>query len=176
MLLITSIYIIIYLICRSIWRYKKYGKITKVNKDKNKDFEQFNEELHESQIRSLNAELLRKRFIKMNEKNKKRGKAPITYKEFSEKIMKENRNAHYRDKILIIVIIFMMIIGSIQPISEDLIGGLLFLGLLEVFAILIFKIVLKSTKEATESTQKILNECEEQGIDIIEYAERLKKK
>ena len=113
---------------------------------------------------------------KIKEKNNKKGKSDITFEQFSEKTRKKYQENIVIKIICIAISILLILNQSVPQIKDNLIGGIIYLNILSIVTIFIYRGVSKITKEVLDVTLEILNECEEQGIDIIEYAERFKSK
>jgi len=177
LLVISGVYIIFYVGYYYIWNKKIFKTITVRNmkKEKNKEMRKFNEEIRIAETKEDMVNRLVKRYKKINIKNNKKGKPEITFKQFSENTRKKYQENIVINIICIVISIVLILYQSVPKIKENLIGGIIYLFILSIATIFIYKEVVKITKEVSGVTLEILNECEEQGIDINEYVERLKK-
>lgn len=174
LLLVTGVYIIIYIVARSIWRYRSYGSIRKEKSlMENSGFRQVKEGIKEA-VEEMPEELVA-RFHKKNEKRQKKGKERMTPEEYMEQLHRENVRARKGDYIgPAIVILFVLGLIIQTALTSTLFDTLIFIAVMiaaEIPAMLMFRVGIKSRKRR----ERIVAECEEQGITILEYVERRKE-
>lgn len=169
-LVISGGYIVLYLIVRSIRRYRHHGSIRKKRDPVETEgirgfFRQINQEVREE----LPEELC-KRFEKKNQKLKRRGKQPMTPEEYMELLKRENIQTRRWDKIGAAVVVLVVLGFVVQvAVTSEWMDTIIFIPLLLIFeipAILIFRVGFKTTGYR----EQLVEECEQRGITILEYA------
>lgn len=166
MIIVSGIYIVAYKIVKSVVRYKKYGTIWKRK-----------EPFRESWLGSVKAEAKRqlpgelvKRYYKINKRRVRQGKELMTPEECMEKIRKENKQLDTA-VIATIILIGIVIVGQAiySIIFESILDAIIFALIMCAIEAPIFIIMTK----AGNSRKSVLAECEKQGINIVEYAEKM---
>lgn len=171
LLVVSGGYVIGYIVFRAVWRYHHYGT---VRKPKEPYEELFGERIMDSVERDLPMEIVKK-YEKKNRKRAKRGKKIMTPQEYMEKMHKENMATEWIDRITVIIIAGLCISNGVsEGISNNVLSGLTMgavLLLCEIPVLLFIRFLNKGLKVR----EKILEECKQQGIDILEYAEMRQK-
>lgn len=171
-LLVSSLYIVSYIIVRSIWRYRKYGSIRKEKAVWGKIG--FRSALKET-LENMPKDLV-ERFYKKNERRQKKGKEPMTPEEYMEVLHKENIRTRRGDRIGLVIVLLVVIGLIIQTaLTSTAVDTLIFaviLFVVEIPAGALFRIGIRSTKRREE----IVAECDRRKITILEYAEEQKEK
>ncbi len=166
----TSLYIIIYLLVRSIYRYKKYGTIRKL---KNIENEYENSSVLSSIGASIDSNLpkeLAKRYENINKKRKKRGKQEITPEEYMELLRDETRKLSNTKGIMIFYIIFTAAIIMITAFTSEPADALIFAVIICTIEYSVYKMCKKANAGIVKARQKVFDHCEEEEKNIIEYA------
>ena len=160
------LYIVIYLLIRSIQRYRRYGTIRKVKNPEN-EYEHFS--FSSSVERNLPGELL-KRYENINKKRRKKKQKEMTSQEYMEMLQKETEKVSNSSKGMRILYI-VLTAGCIMftALTSDLIDTLVFAVIICVIEFSIFRTWNKSNKKIVQIRRRILDDCEERGITIAEY-------
>ena len=173
---ISGAYVAGYLLVRSIWRYKKYGSILKVNREERRIKKEFNRELNEKSLIKPSAEGMAIRFRRIRKRKQKIGKTEFTFQEFAQKIRREEAQIKTTNIIFAIIIAAIVLIpGTSMMLNETILEGLIFMGILGVIESFVCYSSVKSNKKLMKIQLQILEECEKRDIDIIEYVEEIKK-
>ena len=176
LLLISGVYVLVYLLVRSVWRYKKFGRITKMSKQEKKARKEFNAEVQEQSLVKPIAEVMAKRYQRLNKRNMKKGKPEFTQEEFAEKIRTEVKRTIIGKVAFVVIISIMVLIPTIfTMISINIWDGLIFGLIMSVVEIGIYLFFFKAEKTNSKVQLYILEQCEEYGVDLFEYVERISK-
>lgn len=169
-LLITGVYILIYILVRAIWRYHTWGNIYK----RDDPFKKLQRETRDAEYKWQVIELYVNRYQKINAKRIKKGETPITAAEYMEKLYQEESNERRTDLyytigagMIILIIIFPTIV-TIETVAD----AMLFLALIFVTTAISAYFGGKFQKRTRRIYHSILRECREKGIDIIQYKEK----
>ncbi|MDE6208541.1 MAG: DUF1048 domain-containing protein [Lachnospiraceae bacterium] len=174
---ISSIYVLVYKICRLFGRYKKYGSIKKPVKENslkqiwNESFKEGMEE-QKGQI----AIILKKQYEKKNAKLRKKGKEEITSQEYMEWLHKRNINYSRIYKYIlsigymIIYVVTLIVIFEGGNFIEFAIDALV----LFIILFICYRLCIKVTK-LYDMQNEFISKCNEDGITIIELAEKAEK-
>ncbi|MBO5303172.1 MAG: hypothetical protein J6A92_03895 [Lachnospiraceae bacterium] len=166
-LFISGGYILGYLMLRTIWRIRMYGKAFGIHKEEKQLKKEFNREMDRKETLQISAEVLVKEFKKKNAKNRKKGKPELTQQEFAEMI---RRNEEKSKKINILLIVLLVVIPSVwEMLTNNVTDGLVYGATIAVVEIIIWYFFYKFTKEVFEAQKYILEECEKRKISILEY-------
>jgi len=170
-ILISVFYLAIYYFVRGILNKKKYGTFRKP-KDEFKI--SFWGEVNK-QIEADMPKELKKRYIKKNNKLVKKGKPSLTPEEFTEKIRKEAKTEKNGNKIVMIFIFCLCVgMGALEIIINKNWEGLILMGILFVVELPILLLMRSGYKN--NAKEKVVKRCDEEGITVIELAERLEEK
>lgn len=173
--LASGIYVFIYLIVRSAWRYKKFGRITKYDREEKQAKKEFNQEMSVKSGESISASGMANRFKRLNKRRIKKGLPEMTQREFADKVRKEEKWSKKADILVILAFAaFIIVPSAYEMITNSVIEGLILGTLLFVVEFGIYRLFAKANKSAEISRMKILDECEKEGITIVEYTKRFK--
>ena len=164
-ILVSAAYLAFYYILKYAANWKKYGSI--------KEPEWEDESFWGKVIESVKAEMpaeFKKRFEKINKKNAQKNKPLITAEEFTEKIKKENKTT-IRNVSITYGILTICIVLIAFPLISELSFAILWTAIFVICEILFYRFFMKSLKLARE----VILHCEEEGITMIELAERIER-
>lgn len=174
-ILISAIYIIIYFIIRSLYRYKITGTIRKEKIPKNEYslFSSFSS-IRTSLDINLPKELVKK-YEKISKKRVKKGQSELSPNDYLDLLKKENHQLETLEKIMkIFFIILTMSLILIVSFTSELIDTLFFALILYMIEYIIYYIYRKINHKIIRLRQKIVCDCENQGITLTEYVDRQK--
>lgn len=167
-IIISFGYIVIYLAIRSVRRYKQYGTVRKP-KLVESDYDKVS--LKKSIEISLPNELVKK-FEKKNKRLAGRGKPEITPEQFMMDIRKEDSKTVKMWEIMKYVYALFVIIPVVMDyfVSESgIIDSLIFMCILAVTEFCIYRGCKKVSSAGVDAREKLIDECERLGVNIIEY-------
>lgn len=172
------IYVVIYLVIRSIWRYQKYGTIKNIHKESKEDKKikkEFNKELNEKSTEGIVVEALSKRYERICKKKAKKNQK-YTYEKFDERIRKEEERMKVIDKLIALLFIGMVLVPTLDTIiNESIVDGLILGVILAVLEFAIYRFFSKASKEGSEARLEILDQCKEWEITIVEYTKMMEQ-
>ncbi len=170
---ITGAYCVIYLVARSVWRYKKYGRIVGIDREEKRMQKEFNREVFLKSLEQPVAQSLEKRFIRMNKRKKKHGKREITQQEFATKVRREGVVGWRLLRGFMVVVVVTPAV--FEMLHNSLLEGLILGTVLAVVEGLIYVFFYKAMKPGEYARLYILKECERLGMGIVEYARGLRE-
>lgn len=178
---ISTGYMIVYLIIRSIYRYRKFGTFqngTKEEiqrlKDEKKAKKEFNAQLNNDFALGLHKKAMAKYYRKLQRRNLKKNQE-YTFADYAARIRKEFNQTKQTNRITILLFVMLVLsLTIIQMFISNPVDALLFGLLLSVVEFPICRWVVKSTTQNNQYRMQIIEECEKQEIDILEYAEQKK--
>lgn len=174
-LIISGIYSLLYYGIRAIVRYKTTGRITKLSKEDKAERKEFDEDVAFRAGVKDSAEILAKRFTKLKKKKEKKGIA-YTYKDFTKVIVDEAKNGGITNVIIILICAVGVIVPGVKMfIADGMMEGALYLGMMGAIQFFVARFVIKILDQAYKENLHVLKECEERGIDVIEYDKLLKE-
>lgn len=176
LILVSGIYVAVYLVARSIWRYKKYGRITKFDKNEKKNAKriekEFNDEIFDKNLMSSSAKEMVNRFKKMNKKKLKREQQELTHKEFAKKVRSEEEKVGVREKGVAIVLFGIAIAATMfEILNSAIVDGLIYGAVIIIFEFMFYRSYCKSSRQLSKVRLAVLKECDELGVGIIEYVD-----
>lgn len=168
-LLVSGIYIAVYLVIRSVWRYR-HGESIFRYKTETKDFDQINKN---NALKQLMLDTMLKKYKNQNQRLEKKNKAKLTPHEFTEKVRADYRRAQHSWK-WILWIFAALIAAAIIPTActSTIPDTILFALILLVIEGWICQWVLRSEQNNNQLRKEILDACDEEGISVVEYAMR----
>lgn len=177
LMILSGIYVAGYLGVRSVWRYKKYGRITKMDRVEKELKKEFNAEVSDKSLVKMMSEGMVKRFERINKKRRKKGKEELTYAEFADKLYKESENSLIADKVCIVLFAVIELVPTVSIMLNDgTLEGIIFGSITGILnALLYYFLIYKSNRNNVRLTRYILQQCEEENITIQQYVERNKE-
>lgn len=170
-LMVSGTYVILYLIVRSVWRYRRYGSIRRPRSE-TKDFERAIK--RESQ-EMIMLDLMLKKYQKKNKSLEKKGKKGLTPGEYTRQVWVEYEKVKRSWKwgILIFAVI---IVSAVIPtaLTSTFWDTVLYALILCVIESGIYCFIFKIERENNQARKDILDACDREGISVIEYAMRKK--
>lgn len=172
--LITATYISIYSVVRLIWQYKERGSFLRdfsEKKESKKAKKEFNKELRNKSKFNTVAQVMAGRFCRIRKRKQKRGQE-YTFQDFAQLIRKENKFVKIISFISVIILTLILFDPAIESMKEasfkDGLVSLLVLGSFEYF---IWLVCFRWNVKSMQLQLSIVEECEQNGKDIIEYLE-----
>lgn len=176
MVIVSGVYAIIYFAITTISRYKKYGRIAKVDKAEKQAKKEFNQSLTDKSFEEGSIQGMASRFRRINKRRRKRGKPELTQEDFAAKIRKEERINAKLDKWMILVFVALVLGPTIpEMINNTIVDGLILGAMLCVVEFFIYRSFKKISVNGSRIRLRILEECENQGITIEEYEQKMKE-
>lgn len=176
-ILISFLYITIYSVTKYVKRYKKYGTLRK-RKEIRSDFEIASiKDLTKQSLQSLEVSMqkeLVKRYEKKNKRLVKRGKQEMTPEQFMEILRKENKKTKKlwkRMRYFYAAIVIVLVVVNYFMDKSGVADLLIFAGILTVIEIFVYKMCKSAAFSGIKAKEKILDECERLGINIVEYVQ-----
>lgn len=166
-------YILIYLFIRSLYRYHKTGiirkepkEVAKSKKELKKQMKAFNKEVSDASMKKTIAKALAKRFETLQKKKQ------LTFLEFAHKIRREQKQAKIVDILLLFFFIAIILVPAIWEIMHsNLLGGVILGAIEAVVEIPIYLFFTRTANSNYEKMVEIIDRCEKEGIDFLEYCD-----
>lgn len=175
LLVIATIYVVIYFTVRSIRRYQKHGTILSPDRKMKAMKKEFNQEMSDKSLVLPSAEGMEIRFKRIRKRKSRKG-IEYTFHDFAELIRKEEVLDKKLDKLMALIFAGIVIVpGMTTVVNESLIDGVILIAILGIVEFAIWHFTQKFNKKLVKLQLQIVEECEEQGIGIIEYVEEIKK-
>ncbi len=165
MIFISGIYILLYHGIAIFRNWKAYGTPWKP-----KEKISFTESVHTGVAEQMPGEL-KKRFEKKNQKRMKTNKLLQTPEEFMEELKKELEKERILGYVCLAAMICYGIYQGVSVMKSDVIGGLIFFVVFLLLEIQIWKLFFPYKGRSPK--EKVLATCEQLGITVIEFAEKL---
>ena len=183
-ILISLVYIVVYLVAGCIYRYKKYGTIKKGKKpgQEYKEFSysetiknefSFNATMKDNIVKELPGELVKK-YNRINKKRRKKGNPEMTPNEYQEFLKTETAKLANTKGMRAFYIIFTALAIGFTACHSDIIDTLIFGIILSLIEFFIYKVFKKSNDKIVFYRKEILDNCEKQGCTVVEYVNGMK--
>lgn len=168
-LLVSGIYNLIYLMIRSVWRYRHYGSIRRPHSEA-REFERSAEKASMEQIM---LDMMVKKYKSKNRRLEKKGKKGLTPGEYTEQVRGEYEKLRH-SWIWGLLIFAAVILPSIifTALSSTLWDTVLFALVIIVVESGIYWFIFSTERNNNQIRKDILDACEDEGISVIEYAIR----
>lgn len=167
-ILIAGIYILIYVIVRSVFRYKKTGSVRK-EKDPYKEAEK---EAENRRLKKKFIEGSEKRLNRINKRLRRKGKEELTPEAFMEKLYKEDEDSGKWNMVAdmgvgILYIILVVFIAKDSTLVDTF--------MLAMILLVVYMLYLKIFKSffSMKFMEELLLECKQKGITIFEYKKEM---
>ena len=171
LIVLSLSYVLIYLFLRSLYRYHKFGtirkdskEVIKSKKELKKQMKFFNKEVSHASMKKTIAKALAKRFETLQKKKQ------LTFSEFADKIRREQKQSKIVDLLLLLFFIAIILAPTIMEIiHSNLLEGLIFGTILTAVEVPIYLFFTKTTDKNYDYMVEILESCEKENIDLLEY-------
>ena len=165
-ILCSAIYIVIYFIVRSIWRYRNYGSI----RDTRKQIEQdsYYRNLYDRDMEKIYLEGWRSRYNRLSKKGK------VTAEGFIDKLKKEEKTTMTMMTVVVPVLFTAVVAFSIFDVARDSTwyDTLLFTAIIGTVEFFIARWIIRSEKKQSAIRTGVIRRCEESGLTMPEYIEK----
>lgn len=173
-LIVSGVFSFVYYGVTAIVRYKKTGTISKMTKADKAERKEFDKEIEFQSGVKESAQIMAKRFEKLRKKNEKKGKPEYTYKEFTKVIVDEAKYTGVYNLIMILIFVTATVVPAVKScLAGEYVEGGLYAGIFGTLMFFVARLMVKSLNEVKRENLHVLKECEEQGIDVIEYNKRI---
>jgi len=174
-LIVSGIYVLLYYGIRAIVRYKTTGRISKLSKEDKAERKEFDDEVAFRAGVKQSAETMAERYTKLRDKKAKKG-IEYTYKEFTKVIVDEAKHSGITKFIIILICVACVVISTVKSfMSEGIMVAATLFGMLGIIQFFVARFMLKILDQVYRENLHVLKECEERGIDVIEYDKLLKE-
>lgn len=174
-ILIPVLYVMVFKIIRATGNYKDHGNIWRQKEPGEQSFMGMVKDEVERELPNELPLVLDERFAKINKKRTCRGKETMTPQEYTEKIRREVK---FSQKIWVPVIVLLTLYLLCLVVKNTMENGVLdsvafivVLMIAEIPAMIIFWASHKGDRERI----KLLEECDQRGITLPEYARELRE-
>ena len=124
----------------------------------------FNKEVSHASMKKTIAKALAKRFETLQKKKQ------LTFSEFADKIRREQKQSKIVDLLLLLFFIAIILAPTIMEIiHSNLLEGLIFGTILTAVEVPIYLFFTKTTDKNYDYMVEILESCEKENIDLLEY-------
>lgn len=174
-LIVSGIYTLLYYGIRAIVRYKTTGRVSKFSKEDKAERKEFDDEVAFRAGVKQSAETMAERYTKLRDKKAKKG-IEYTYKEFTKVIVDEAKHSGITKFIIILICVACVVISTVKSfMSEGIMVAATLFGMLGIIQFFVARFMLKILDQVYRENLHVLKECEERGIDVIEYDKLLKE-
>lgn len=171
-LLVSGIYVAIYLVLRSVWRYQHGEKIF-LPKKSTEDFDQFNKN---KTLEQVMLDSIVKEYKRKNRRLEKKGEQGLTPGDFTETVRADYKRATHSWKWMLLVFSLIIALAIVQTaLTSTIPDTILFTVVLLFIEGAIYWFLLRSAQNNNQIRKEILDTCDAEGISVIEYAMRHKK-
>lgn len=167
-MLIAGIYILIYIIVQSVFRYRKTGSIRK-EKDPYKEVEK---EAENRTLKKIFIEGSEKRMHRINKRLRRKGKEELTSEAFMEKLYNENKDSGKWNIVSNIAVGILYILLIVFTAKDSTPTDIFILAIILPVVYMLFFKFFKSVF-STKYIEELLEECKQRGITIFEYKKEM---
>lgn len=157
-----------------IAKYKKNGTLKAMDKEEKRIKKEFEKEISfEGGLKDV-ASGMAFRYKRLKKKKAKKG-IEFTQADYAKVVQKEiDSEKLYNAGMAVLFLMFIIVPVVREMITVGILNALILGAILAIIEILIYRAFVKFNKEQNESYRVILAECEEKGIDVVEYYEQYK--
>ncbi len=162
-ILCSAIYIVVYLIVRSIWRYRNYGSVRNTRKQIEQD--SYYRNLYDKDMEKIYLEGWRSRYNRLSKKGK------VTAEGFIDKLKKEEKTTMTTMTILVPVLFAVVIAFAAFDVARDSTwyDTLFFVAVIGTIEYFIARWIIRSEKKQSAMRTGVIRRCEESGMTMPEY-------
>ncbi len=162
-IIFSGLYIIVYLIVRSVWRLKNYGSL----RDTRKQIEQdsYYRNLYDKDLEKIYLEGWQSRYKRLSKKGK------VTAESFIDKLKKEEKVSMTTMTVLVPVLFVAVIAFSVFDVARDSTwyDTLLFTAIVCAIEFFIARWIIRSEKKQSAIRTNIIEQCEKSGKTMPEF-------
>lgn len=168
-LVMSGLYILVYLVGRAIWRYRHTGSI-RSNRASVKEFEELTRRAGQEKIM---LDVMLQSYRAKNRRLQKKNRKEVTPAEYTEKVRKEYYKVQgaWKYELLIMILIIVPFIVSVAR-SSSVLDTILFILLILALEGGIYFALVKAERNRNKIRKNIIDICDCEGISVIEYAMR----
>ena len=168
-LVVSGIYDAIYLVVRSVWRYRHYGSIRRPRSE----IKEAERSVERVSMEQMMLEAMLKRYKRKNKHLQKKGNKGMTPGEYTEQVRKEYKKVldSWKWELLIFAAIVIFSV-AFTAFSSTFWDTVLFALIIMVIEGGIYWFLLKAERKSNQVRREILDTCEREGISVVEYAMR----
>ncbi len=162
----SGIYIVIYLVVRSAWRYKNYGSLRNTRKKIEQD--SYYRNLYDKDMEKICLNGWKSRFERLSKKGK------VTAETFIEKLKKEEKTTMTTMTVVVPLLFAIVILFSVFDVARDSTwyDTLFFVAVLGTIEYFIARWIIRSEKKQSAMRTGIIRRCEESGLTMPEYIDK----
>lgn len=174
--LVSGCYVLVYLLVTMLYRYKKLGRITKLDKEEKRAKKEFDKEISDKYLEKPTVSAMASKFKRINKRYLKKGKGELTQEEFAENVRVEECKMKKFEKWLILFAWGGVIVSAVKEmIINSIFDALIWTAIMGVFIFFACRFLVRTNRESSETRLRVLEECEKLGITIVEYKQRLEE-
>lgn len=184
LLVVSGLYVTVYFIVRSIWRYQEHGTITKYSKEETRrrkeekrEKEEFNKDIAKQNVAQI-AKDMKSRYQRISRQHEKKYGKPMTLQQYKEKLTKELKSFDKYEILFIVGDALIILIPTIGIIVKDGMSNGVVYGLIMIvifFFVYRFQIWTNNIcKESYYEMIYVLDLCLTNGWDLDTVGESVK--
>lgn len=168
-LLISGLYTALYLVVRSVFRYRRFGSIRR----QKSMAEAFDRIAKRNSMEQFLLDAMLTTYKRKNKRRRKKEKKELTPCEFTEKVRRDYQKEKnsWKGMLLCFAAIILCAI-AITAYTSTFFDTILFSLVLFVVESPIYWYLVRSTQRTNRIRKEILDACDSEGISVIEYAMR----
>lgn len=157
-------YIVVFLVCRAVYRYKTYGTVRNVTK-------QLYKEAHYKSIDDIEVKYLTmKRWKKTHDKMLGKGK---TEEDFEKTVRNELKNQKTGNVIFVVTTAALTLFSVIKvAMTSALFDTIIYAVMITVIEGLMIRFFLRAFKSGEKTVKELIDECESEGVSMSQFLEK----
>ncbi len=162
----SGLYIIVYLIVRSVWRYRNYGSLRNTRKQIEQD--SYYRNLQNKDMEKAVLKGWKSRFERLTRKGK------VTAEGYLEKLKKEEKTTMTTMTIVVPLLFLIVTVFSVIDVARDSTwyDTLFFIAVIGTIEYFIARWIIRSEKKQSAIRTGIIRRCEESGLTMPEYIDK----
>ncbi|MEE1315202.1 MAG: hypothetical protein UHS49_05505 [Faecalimonas sp.] len=168
LIVFAGAYFVTYLIIKVVLKWREGDKAYNQRKEEKKIVKEFNKEIAKDSQTEICVKMMAKRFQRIQKRRNKRGKE-YTFEDFATLIRKEKSTSKKWNIVMYVCFALMVLCPSIDIILHDgILNGLVFMAIAGALEFSLCRWSIRTGDESSDMQVKIIDECEEKGIDILQ--------
>lgn len=179
LLLLTGVYLAVYIVVRAVYRYRDHGSFGKFSKEETlrrkeekKEKADFNKDLGKRNV-AQTAKDMKVRYKRLNRKHQKKYNEPLSLEKFGEKLRKEKADIH-KHKIFYIILDVVLLLGPVvagfwNDGFAGMLDGIMYAVMMCVVFFFIYRFQCWTDKivdEAMDEQLIVIDLCLKHGLDL----------